>query len=59
MDEYMVISPESQGTLLHTVQAEQRGQIGLTLLAYWYESETEKPEDREAAARANDFSIGW
>lgn len=40
-------------------QAEQRGQIGLTLLAYWYESETEKPEDREAAARANDFSIGW
>ncbi|KAM0840281.1 hypothetical protein ACQ4PT_059767 [Festuca glaucescens] len=25
----------------------------------WYESETEKPEDREAAARANDFSIGW
>ncbi|KAM0833672.1 hypothetical protein ACQ4PT_064115 [Festuca glaucescens] len=40
------------------LSAVQRGRIGLTLLAYWYESETEKPEDREAAARANDFSIG-
>ena len=40
-------------------QGEQGGRIGLTLLAWWYEPATRKPEDVEAAARANDFTIGW
>uniref|UniRef100_A0A804R354 Beta-glucosidase 11 n=1 Tax=Zea mays TaxID=4577 RepID=A0A804R354_MAIZE len=40
-------------------QGEQGGRIGLTLLAWWYEPATQKPEDVEAAARANDFSLGW
>jgi beta-glucosidase len=40
-------------------QGEQGGRIGLTLLAWWYEPATRKPEDVEAASRANDFTIGW
>ncbi|CAD6339200.1 unnamed protein product [Miscanthus lutarioriparius] len=40
-------------------QGEQGGRIGLTLLAWWYEPATQKPEDVQAAARANDFTIGW
>ncbi|PWZ04917.1 Beta-glucosidase 31 [Zea mays] len=44
---------------LHDGAGEQGGRIGLTLLAWWYEPATQKPEDVEAAARANDFSLGW
>ncbi|KAG8057364.1 hypothetical protein GUJ93_ZPchr0002g25112 [Zizania palustris] len=40
-------------------QAAQGGQIGLTLLGWWYEPETQSPEDVAAAARMNDFHIGW
>ncbi|XP_066370100.1 beta-glucosidase 31-like isoform X3 [Miscanthus floridulus] len=40
-------------------QGERGGRIGLTLLAWWYEPATRKPEDVEAAARANDFTIEW
>jgi hypothetical protein len=40
-------------------QAEQGGQIGVTLLAFWYEPVTRKLEDVEAAARMIDFTVGW
>uniref|UniRef100_A0A0E0M390 4-hydroxy-7-methoxy-3-oxo-3,4-dihydro-2H-1,4-benzoxazin-2-yl glucosidebeta-D-glucosidase n=2 Tax=Oryza punctata TaxID=4537 RepID=A0A0E0M390_ORYPU len=40
-------------------QATQGGQIGLTLLGWWYEPGTQAPEDEAAAARMNDFHIGW
>ncbi|RCV12445.1 hypothetical protein SEVIR_2G281200v4 [Setaria viridis] len=40
-------------------QAEQGGRIGLTLLGWWYEPATETPDDVAAAARMNDFHIGW
>ncbi|KAF0914117.1 hypothetical protein E2562_026513 [Oryza meyeriana var. granulata] len=40
-------------------QATQGGQIGLTLLGWWYEPGTQAPEDVAAAARMNDFHIGW
>ncbi|KAF8780848.1 hypothetical protein HU200_000798 [Digitaria exilis] len=40
-------------------QAEQGGRIGLTLLGWWYEPATENPDDIAAAARMNDFHIGW
>uniref|UniRef100_A0A0E0QTN3 4-hydroxy-7-methoxy-3-oxo-3,4-dihydro-2H-1,4-benzoxazin-2-yl glucosidebeta-D-glucosidase n=1 Tax=Oryza rufipogon TaxID=4529 RepID=A0A0E0QTN3_ORYRU len=40
-------------------QATQGGQIGLTLLGWWYEPGTQDPEDVAAAARMNDFHIGW
>ena len=39
-------------------QAEQGGQIGVTLLAFWFEPATRKLEDVEAAARMFDFSVG-
>lgn len=42
-----------------TVQAEQGGRIGIALLALWYEAATRKPEDVAAAARINDFTVGW
>ncbi|GJN03257.1 hypothetical protein PR202_ga20682 [Eleusine coracana subsp. coracana] len=40
-------------------QAVQGGQIGLALLAYWFEPSTRKPKDIAAAGRMNDFSVGW
>ncbi|XP_006661423.1 beta-glucosidase 31 [Oryza brachyantha] len=40
-------------------QATQGGQIGLTLLGWWYQPGTQAPEDIAAAARMNDFHIGW
>ncbi|OEL29194.1 Beta-glucosidase 32 [Dichanthelium oligosanthes] len=43
----------------HQYKAEQGGRIGLTLLGWWYEPATETPDDTAAAARMNDFHIGW
>nr|QHG10988.1 TG1 [Avena strigosa] len=41
-------------------QEAQRGQVGITLLAAWYEPATAaSPDDVAAAARMNDFEIGW
>ncbi|KAM0906355.1 hypothetical protein ACQ4PT_016783 [Festuca glaucescens] len=40
-------------------QAVQGGRIGITLLAWWYEPATTKPEDVAAAERMNDFTLGW
>ncbi|XP_020176474.1 beta-glucosidase 31 isoform X1 [Aegilops tauschii subsp. strangulata] len=40
-------------------QAKQGGKIGLTLLCWWNEPATQTPEDIAAAARMNDFHIGW
>ncbi|CAM0952358.1 unnamed protein product [Alopecurus aequalis] len=37
----------------------QGGQIGITLLGWWHEPATDKPQDAAAAMRMNDFHIGW
>ncbi|TKR87929.1 hypothetical protein L596_012255 [Steinernema carpocapsae] len=39
-------------------QPNQKGQIGMTIQAVWYEHE-DKPADREAAARVFDFQFSW
>ncbi|KAM0843104.1 hypothetical protein ACQ4PT_057925 [Festuca glaucescens] len=44
---------------LHDGAAVQGGRIGITLLAWWYEPATTKPEDVAAAERMNDFTLGW
>ncbi|KAK1295254.1 Beta-glucosidase 31 [Acorus calamus] len=40
-------------------QAAQRGQIGLTILAFWIENQTDSARDIAAAQRARDFHLGW
>lgn len=40
-------------------QEKQKGLIGLTLLAYWYEPISSSPLDIAATKRARDFSLGW
>ncbi|KAK4286032.1 hypothetical protein QN277_002646 [Acacia crassicarpa] len=37
----------------------QGGQIGMALDAIWYEPITDLDEDKDAAGRAMDFSVGW
>lgn len=40
-------------------KATQGGQIGITLLGWWHEPATNTSQDAAAAARMNDFHIGW
>ncbi|XP_075094991.1 furcatin hydrolase [Nicotiana tabacum] len=40
-------------------QASQKGEIGIVLVASWFEPYSKMKKDLEAAQRAIDFSIGW
>ncbi|PIA46230.1 hypothetical protein AQUCO_01500033v1 [Aquilegia coerulea] len=40
-------------------QEKQKGQIGITLLAFWFEPMTNSPQDVAASKRMLDFHIGW
>ncbi|KAL6655258.1 hypothetical protein ACP70R_006084 [Stipagrostis hirtigluma subsp. patula] len=40
-------------------KAAQGGQIGITLLGWWHEPATNTSQDVAAAARMNDFHLGW
>jgi beta-glucosidase len=40
-------------------QAKQGGQLGLVVDCEWAEANSDKIEDKSAAARRLDFQIGW
>ncbi|KAF9623055.1 hypothetical protein IFM89_036191 [Coptis chinensis] len=40
-------------------QEKQRGQIGITLEGFWFEPQTNSPQDVTATKRALDFHLGW
>nr|BAO04178.1 acyl-glucose-dependent anthocyanin glucosyltransferase [Delphinium grandiflorum] len=40
-------------------QSDQKGKIGLSLLANWYMPLSRAKADRDAAQRGNDFNFGW
>ncbi|KAJ1290379.1 hypothetical protein BS78_02G238500 [Paspalum vaginatum] len=40
-------------------KAAQGGQIGIAVLGWWHEPATSTPQDAAAAARMNDFHLGW
>ncbi|XP_038993836.1 beta-glucosidase 17-like [Hibiscus syriacus] len=40
-------------------QESQKGEIGITLVTFWYVPKYDTTEDREAAFRALDFTFGW
>ncbi|XP_022883060.1 beta-glucosidase-like [Olea europaea var. sylvestris] len=40
-------------------QEAQGGQIGMTNVSIWYESLTDADEDKDAASRALQFTLGW
>ncbi|KAF0904644.1 hypothetical protein E2562_036017 [Oryza meyeriana var. granulata] len=44
---------------MYELQKEQGGLIGIALNSRWYEPFSSADEDREAAARAMDFELGW
>ncbi|KAF5180258.1 Beta-glucosidase [Thalictrum thalictroides] len=40
-------------------QEKQKGQIGITLLGFWFEPFTNSPQDIAASKRMLDFHLGW
>lgn len=41
------------------MQEKQNGQIGITLLGFWFEPLTDSSEDVTATKRVIDFQLGW
>ncbi|KAF9595383.1 hypothetical protein IFM89_000301 [Coptis chinensis] len=40
-------------------QAKQGGEIGISIVGQWFKPHSERPQDIEAAERANAFMVGW
>lgn len=42
-----------------SLQAKQKGQVGMNVYAFWFIPYTNSTADAEATQRALDFYIGW
>lgn len=42
-----------------SVQASQKGSIGITLVSHWFVPLTNSKADQNAASRSLDFMFGW
>jgi len=40
-------------------QAEQGGNVGITLVSLWFMPLTDSPQDKDAVARSLEFMLGW
>lgn len=57
---HILLSHASAATLYkQKYQGKQGGQIGITILGFWFEPLTDSPVDVAATNRMRDFHIGW
>lgn len=41
------------------MQASQKGQIGITVVTFWYVAKSETAASKRAASKSLDFIFGW
>lgn len=56
---FCIVSPKNLLMKTFCMQEKQNGQIGITLMGFWFEPLTDSSEDATATKRVIDFQLGW